>query len=324
MSKKALGRGLEALFQTTSDIADVTTKEESINFDSSEKNKTGESSPRMLFGSTDAIAEQQSNSFGYYVDITKIKASPDQPRKEFNQKQLEDLSESIREKGILQPILVEKNGDNFVIIAGERRFRAAGLAGLTQIPIIEKNFTDREKYEIALIENIQRENLSPIEEAKAYQTLINNYSLGQEELARIIGKNRSTIANSIRLLKMSDEMQNSLNVGDISSGHARAILSVINPSDQIVLFKRIIERGLSVRDTEKQATELNNGQKALGNSNNEKSPVKQKDPNIADIEQKFIDKFGTKVNLNGTLAKGKIEISYFSKEDLERIFDLLL
>lgn len=319
MSKKALGRGLEALFQATSDTANIiTTKEESISFDSSEKNKATDN----LFDS--AVAEQQSNSFGYYVDITKIKANPDQPRKEFNQKQLEDLSESIREKGILQPILVEKNGDNFVIIAGERRFRAAGLAGLTQVPIIEKNFTDREKYEIALIENIQRENLSPIEEAKAYQTLINNYNLGQEELSKIIGKNRSTIANSIRLLKMPDEMQDALNAGDISSGHARAILSVINPSDQIVLFKRITERGLSVRDAEKQATELNNGQKALGNSNKEKSSVKQKDPNIAGIEQKFIDKFGTKVNLNGTLAKGKIEISYFSKDDLERIFDLLL
>lgn len=321
MSKKALGRGLEALFQATSDTANViTTKEESINFDSSEKNKTTD----RLFDSADTVAEQQGNSFGYYIDITKIKANPDQPRKEFNQKQLEDLSESIREKGILQPILVEKNGDNFVIIAGERRFRAAGLAGLTQVPIIEKNFTDREKYEIALIENIQRENLSPIEEAKAYQTLINNYNLGQEELSKIIGKNRSTIANSIRLLKMPNEMQDALNAGDISSGHARAILSVINPSDQIVLFKRITERGLSVRDAERQAVELNNGQKALGNSNKVKSPVKQKDPSIADIEQKFIDKFGTKVNLNGTLAKGKIEISYFSKDDLERIFDLLL
>lgn len=291
MSKRALGKGLEALFQSVSD---------------------------------ETLAEDKNGVIGLYVDIDKIVPNPNQPRKEFNAEMLDELAESIREKGVLQPILVEKKGDRYIIIAGERRFRASGIAGLKKIPVIEKNFTEEEKYEIALIENIQREDLSPIEEAKAYQTLITSYNLGQDELSKKIGKNRSTIANSLRLLKMPQDMQDALSSGEISAGHARAVLSVINPADQRILFNRIINGGLSVREAEKQSSDLNNGMRSLHGTGEKKEQLqKKKSPDVMNLEQQLIDALGTKVNLNGSLAKGKIEISYFSREDLERLFDLI-
>ena len=291
MSKRALGKGLEALFQSVSD---------------------------------ETLSEEKVGAIGLYVDIDKIIPNPNQPRKEFNAEMLNELAESIREKGVLQPILVEKKGDRYIIIAGERRFRASGIAGLKKIPVIEKNFTEEEKYEIALIENIQREDLSPIEEAKAYQTLITSYNLGQDELSKKIGKNRSTIANSLRLLKMPQDMQDALSSGEISAGHARAVLSVINPADQRILFNRIINGGLSVREAEKQSSDLNNGMRSLHGTGEKKEQLqKKKSPDVMNLEQQLIDALGTKVNLNGSLAKGKIEISYFSREDLERLFELI-
>jgi ParB family chromosome partitioning protein len=291
VSKRALGKGLEALFQS---VSDETTSEERV------------------------------GAIGLYVDIDKIIPNPNQPRKDFNPELLDELAESIREKGVLQPILVEKKGESYIIISGERRFRASVIAGLKKIPVIEKEFTEEEKYEIALIENIQRENLSPIEEAKAYQTLITSYNLGQDELSKKIGKNRSTIANSLRLLKMPQDMQDSLSSGEISAGHARAVLSVINPADQRILFNRIVTGGLSVREAEKQSSDLNNGMRSLHGTGEKKEQLqKKKSPDVMNLEQQLIDALGTKVNLNGTLAKGKIEISYFSREDLERLFDLI-
>ncbi len=291
MSKRALGKGLEALFQSVSD---------------------------------ETLSEEKIGAIGLYIDIDKIVPNPNQPRKEFNAEMLDELAESIREKGVLQPILVEKKGDRYIIIAGERRFRASGIAGLKKIPVIEKNFTEEEKYEIALIENIQREDLSPIEEAKAYQTLITGYNLAQDELSKKIGKNRSTIANSLRLLKMPQDMQDALSSGEISAGHARAVLSVINPADQRILFNRIINGGLSVREAEKQSSDLNNGMRSLHGTGEKKEQLqKKKSPDVMNLEQQLIDALGTRVNLNGSLTKGKIEISYFSREDLERLFDLI-
>lgn len=300
MSKKALGKGLEALFQTT----------QGANY----------SEP----GGAEEKAVDASGGIGHFVDIEKIVPNPDQPRKEFDKEHLEELAASISEKGVLQPLLVEKRNDRFVIIAGERRFRAARIAGLKEIPVIEKNLSEEEKYEIALIENIQREDLSPIEEAKAYLTLINNYSLGQEELSKKIGRNRSTIANSLRLLKMPQDMQDALSSGEITSGHARAILSVVNPADQRILFSRILTSSLSVREAEKQASELNRGmRRQQGKSDGNDMLQKKKSPDIMHVEQKFIDRLGTKVSLKGSITRGKIEISYFSKDDLERIFEII-
>ncbi|MCL2793508.1 MAG: ParB/RepB/Spo0J family partition protein [Spirochaetaceae bacterium] len=297
MSKKALGKGLEALFQVSAnDKAPVHT-------DSDKKNTA-------LTG------------LGQFVDIEKVIANPEQPRKEFDEASLKDLADSIKQKGVLQPILVEKKEDKYQIIAGERRYRAASLAGLKEVPVIEKELSEEGKLEIALIENIQREDLSPIDEAKAFSTLIKNYNIGQDELSKRVGKNRSTIANSLRLLKMPQDMQDAISSGEISSGHARAILSVVNPADQRVLFNRITTGTISVREAEKQAANLNNGMRAAQDGKKHDTK-KRKSPDIVEIEQKFIDIFGTKVNLNGSIAKGKIEISYFSKDDLERIFDII-
>ena len=298
MSKKALGKGLEALFQAAGN------------------GEKGNYTPGLAKEKKDIAL-----GFGNFMDIGKIITNPEQPRKEFDDEALKELAASIKEKGVLQPILVEKKGDKYLIIAGERRYRAAVIAGLKEIPVIEKEFSEEEKLEIALVENIQREDLSPIEEAKAFSALIKNYNIGQDELSKRIGKNRSTIANSLRLLKMPQDMQDALSSGEITSGHARAVLSVVNPADQRILFGRIISGALSVREAEKQAAELNKGIRGAGQA--EKKEKKKKSPDILRIEQKFIDVFGTKVNLNGTLSKGKIEITYFSKEDLERIFEII-
>ena len=300
MSKKALGKGLEALLQAAGNV------ENGSNRENKEIDK-----------------KKPAAGFGYFVEIGKIITNPSQPRKDFAEEPLKDLAASIKEKGVLQPILVEKKGEKYLVVAGERRYRAASLAGLKEVPVIEKEFSEGGRLEIALIENIQREDLSPIEEAKAFSTLIKNYNIGQDELSKRVGKNRSTIANSLRLLKMPQDMQDALSSGEISSGHARAILSVVNPADQRILFGRIISGAISVREAEKQAANLNKGIRGAAQDGKKADTKKKKAPDIAAMEQKFIDVLGTKVNLNGTAAKGKIEISYFSKDDLERIFDII-
>ena len=255
------------------------------------------------------------------IKIQQIETNPDQPRKIFHEESLQELADSIREQGVLQPILVEKKGLKYCIVAGERRYRAASLAGLETIPAIVKSFTQGQKLEVALIENIQRENLNPIEESKAFRYLIETSALSQEELSKRIGKKRSTIANSLRLLNLNDSMQAAISAGNITAGHARALLSVVNPSDQIVLFEKIQLEGLSVRQAEKLASELNEGSRAA--KNKKKSTVKKKNHTIIQIEEKFIEALGTKVSVKGTLEKGKLEISYFSADDLERVYELL-
>ena len=297
MSKKVLGKGLEALFQAASN-------DKPLNYTNSDKEAPGV-------------------NLGQFVAIEKIIINPAQPRKKFDEEALKDLAASIKEKGVLQPILVEKKAEKYMIIAGERRFRAATIAGLKEVPVIKKEISEEEKVEIALIENIQREDLSPIEEAKAFSTLIKRYSIAQDELSKRVGKNRSTIANSLRLHKLPQDMQDALSSGKITSGHARAVLSVVNPADQRILFNRIISGELSVREAEKQAANLNKGIRGSGQQGKKEDSKKKKNSDIAGIEQKFIDVLGTKVNLRGSMEKGKIEISYFSKDDLERIFDII-
>ncbi|NPD71686.1 ParB/RepB/Spo0J family partition protein [Oceanispirochaeta sp. M1] len=255
------------------------------------------------------------------LEISRIRANPDQPRKIFSEESLQELANSIASRGVIQPILVEKVGDSFEIIAGERRFRASQLAGKMEIPAIIRDFTNEEKLEIALIENIQREDLTPIEEARAYKHIMVSLDLSQQEIAQKVGKKRSTIANSLRLLNLPSDIQESLNQGFITAGHARAILAVINPADQKILHSRIKDEGLSVRVTESMVEDLNQGKRP---QNREKAALpKNKTPEILGIEQKFIDHFGTKVQVKGNLKKGRIEISYFSEDDLERIYDLI-
>ncbi len=262
-----------------------------------------------------------------FINPSLLKPNPHQPRREFDEEALRELADSIREHGIIQPIIVEEAGDgSYFIIAGERRTRAARLAGLSAVPVIVKKFSDERKLEVALIENIQRENLNPVEEAQAYHKLMTLGNLSQEEAATRVGKSRSAVANALRLLKLPEDMQSSLASGQITSGHARAILSVLNPADQRILFGRIVGNGLSVRDTERMAAELNGGSRA--GATPAETPKKKeadagKDMELRALEQRFIDVLGTKVAVKGNLSRGSIEISFFSRDDLDRIYGLI-
>ena len=253
------------------------------------------------------------------ISIDKIEANKEQPRKSFDDNTLQELAESIKNQGVLQPLLVEKiNDDCYIIVAGERRFRAAKLAGLKEIPVIVRSFTEIERIEVALIENIQRENLNSIDEAAAYQYLIQKSGLTQEEVAVKVGKKRSTVANSLRLLQLPDSMKDDVISGVLSAGHARAILSLVNPNDRVLLRDKIIEKELSVREAEEEAELLNQGKKVKI-----KRTSKTKDPYVQEVEDKLLEAFGTKVEVKGNLKRGKLVIQYSSKADLERLYKIL-
>ena len=260
------------------------------------------------------------------LPITRLVPNPDQPRGRFDDDALAELAESIKQQGVIQPILVEErpHGD-FLIIAGERRWRASRAAGLDEIPVIVREFTKEQKLEIALVENVQREDLTPMEEARAYHHLMEALNLSQQDIAEKVGKKRSTIANSLRLLKLSEPMKNAVEEGSLSAGHARALLSVTNPADQELLFLKIIERSLSVRDAEAMATEMNRGHKSSDSPRKTgESPAPARDPEFVKLEEAFIEALGTRVSLRGTMAKGRMEISWFNKEDLDRLYGLFI
>lgn len=264
------------------------------------------------------------------IDIDKVKPNPNQPRKIIDQAALEELSASIKSQGILQPILVEEIADEvYVIVAGERRYRAAKMAGLKIVPCIVRSFTDLQRMEVSLIENIQRENLNPVEEARAYSYLLSQAGIKQEELAQKVGKGRSTITNSIRLLQLPEKMLDALEKGYFSPGHARALLSVENPADQEVLFSKIIDDDLSVRQAEALAADLNKGKRAINKLPFENQPQNDaKSPEILYLEEKFLSATGCRVEIkgkykNGAIKKGKILIPFTSEEELERIFQLV-
>lgn len=257
------------------------------------------------------------------LPINKIRPNPTQPRKQFDQDTLIELAESIKNQGILQPLLVEKISDgDYAIVAGERRYRAALEAGIEKVPVIVKSFSTIQRMEVSLIENIQRENLNPIEEAKAYLFLLEKAEISQEELSNRVGKKRSTIANSIRLLQLEEDYQEALLQDEITPGHARALLAVINPADRHYLYLKIVEDGLSVRKAEDLAKDLNRGKRASLEKRKEKAS--QRDIDIIVMEQRFLEAMQAKVKLKGTLTKGRIEIPYHSQDELERLYNLLV
>lgn len=257
------------------------------------------------------------------ISLDSLKPNPYQMRKEFSQEELAELAESIKEHGVIEPIIVTENpAGGYFIVGGERRTRASRLAGLEKIPAVIKTYSPEQMLETALIENIQREDLNSVEEAMAYRQLMEMGNLNQDEVAKRVGKNRSTVANSLRLLKLPEDMQHSLADGKISAGHARAILSVLNPSDQMILYARILGSGMSVRDAEQMASELNGGGRASVKTK-KADKKKERDPDIILFEEKLIEKFGTKVQIKGNLDKGTIQIDYFSSEDLDRLYSLL-
>lgn len=250
------------------------------------------------------------------LDITRIIPGEHQPRRVFNDKTLEELARSIKEKGVLQPIIVQRTGDGtFRIVAGERRWRAAAMAGLKKIPVIIRDNAPSDSLEIALIENLQREDLNPIETAEAFQRLMREFNLTQEELSLKVGKERATVANYLRLLKLPEEIKELIDKGSLSMGHARAILSIDSRSDQIELARTIVTKGLSVREAEALARRF---------PKQKKRHSRQKDPQVASLEERLKQSLGTKVRIQHKGKRGKIEIEYYSLDELDRLLSILL
>ena len=251
------------------------------------------------------------------VRISQIEPNKSQPRKMFDEDALIELSESIKQYGVLQPLLVQKKDNYYEIIAGERRWRAAKLAGVKEIPVIIKDYSDQEVVEIALIENIQREDLNPIEEAQAYQRLIKDYRLKQDEVAEKVSKSRAAITNSLRLLKLDTRVQEMVMEGKLSNGHARTIIGIEDGDKQYMIAQKIFDEKLSVREVEKLMRDLDKPQKPA-------KLLPENDFVYRDLEEKFTKIMGTQVSIkNKNNNKGKIEIQYYSQAELERIYDML-
>ena len=252
------------------------------------------------------------------LSMDLIKPNSGQPRKRFDEEAIIQLSQSIKEHGLIQPIIVKEDNSVYTIVAGERRWRAAKLAGLKDIPAIIMDLSDKDVLEISLIENIQRQDLNPIEEAKAYKKLLDDFKLTQEDLSKRIGKSRTAIANCLRLLNLDKRVQDYLIDGVISEGHGRAILPLTDNELQYRVSQTVIDENLSVRETEKLIRELSNTK-----SHNKKKENKSNNPYYMDLKNRLEELFGTKVYLNTKKNKGKIEIEYYSEEDLQRILDIL-
>ena len=298
MAARGLGKGLDALIPNSFENESVSKK---AKVKSDNENKGEKKEGEVM------------------VNITKVEPNREQPRKNFDEDALEELAESIKQFGLLQPILVQDRKTYYEIIAGERRWRAAKKAGLKEVPVIIKNLTEQEIVEISLIENIQREDLNPIEEALAYKKLLTEFNLKQDEVADRVSKSRTAVTNSMRLLKLCDEVQQMIINDMISTGHARALIGIEDPEEQYAIAQRILDEKLSVRDVEKLV-------KNLGKPKLKKPNDKDKSLEIIyrDIEENLKQKLSTKVAIsskgNGT---GKIEIEFYSHEDLEKLIDLL-
>lgn len=251
------------------------------------------------------------------LDITKVIPNPRQPRTEFNKENLQDLANSIKEQGVIEPILTRQRDGKFELVAGERRLRAAKLAGLAMIPAIVKEFTDEQSLELALIENLQREDLNPLDEAEGYARLAREFNFTQEQVAKKVGKERSTVANMLRLLSLPDKIKQSLRKEEIGRGHARALLALDNAEKQLELWKQILQNNMNVRDVEVAA-----GGKEKAKKGGRKRAYTTNSELNALVEQ-LTTHLGTKVKILGSQNRGRIEIEYFSKEDLERLLELI-
>ena len=292
--RKALGKGLGALITGAADAA-------------TERNRSDEA---VLQGTGQRVLE---------IPVSSVEPNPHQPRTHFDEASVEELAQSIRERGIIQPISVRQFGDGFQLIAGERRLRAARVAQLATVPaiILDVN-SDEELMEISLVENVQRENLNPIEEARAYRALMEECYLTQEEVAQRVGKERSTVANTLRLLNLASEVREALMKGQISMGHARALLGLDDERSQTSLCAQAIDRGLSVRRVEEMVR-----QKREPGGETPKPKPRTADPHILSIEEDLQRRFGTGVNIKRSGDRGRIEIEYYSNDDLERIIEIL-
>jgi len=255
------------------------------------------------------------------VPLDLVEPSPLQPRRDFTEEALRELADSIREQGIIQPLVVRPVGNKLELIAGERRWRAARLAGLTEVPVIERTATDREVLELALIENLQRENLNPLEEAQGYAQLQAQFNLTQEQVAQKVGRSRVAVTNALRLLKLAPELHDALRSGQLSTGHAKVLLGLPTPSLQISAADQVRSRGLSVRQTEELVTQLLAPQPAISPTS---APIPStRDPHVLDVENRLRDRLATRVGLRYRAGRGAIEIRFGSDDELNRLLDLL-
>lgn len=306
--RTGLGKGLGAIFGD--EVVESAAEDQKLKAHLQAENRTEKENKE----------ERQEIGKEIFLRVTSIEPNHQQPRKEFKEESLLELAESMKEYGVLQPLLVQKRGDIYEIIAGERRWRAAKLAGLKEVPVVIREYTKQQSMEIALIENVQRENLNPIEEARAYQRLMQEFHLKQEEIAARVAKNRVTITNSMRLLKLDERVQEMLIQNQISGGHARALLAVEDVEQQFQLANRILAEKLSVREVEKLV-------KALSKKKEPKEK-KEEDEGLTlifrELEDRMKSAMGTKVSINRKDSnKGRVEIEYYSEAELERIVELI-
>lgn len=292
--KKGLGRGLEELFGAV-EISPAA--EESAIQEEKEEN-AGEGGNGII-----------------YLDINEIKPNINQPRKQFNEEKIDELAASIETYGVIQPIILRKSDIGYEIIAGERRWRAARKANLKKVPCILKDLTEEENMVIAIIENMQREDLNPIEEAEALQQMIDKFGLSQEQVSKTVGKSRPYITNSLRLLKLPFEVRNYVLENKLTNGHARAIAGIADEAVQVEIADKAVEQGLSVRDVEQLVKNLNEPK------DKKKKEKKIKTPDVIKVEEELKEILGTKVNIKNKGKKGKIEIEYYNREELERLID---
>ena len=254
------------------------------------------------------------------IPLGKIQPCPVQPRRDFDRLALEELAQSIEANGIVQPLIARPVGDHFELIAGERRWRAADIAGLSDVPVVVREATDAEVLEMALIENLQREDLNPIEEAQGFQNLIDIHQYTQEQAGARVGRSRTAVANALRLLKLDEDVQAYVRQGRLSMGHAKVILGLEDATQQKMAAERILKNGLSVRATEDLTSQLQRGSKSTSTKSNGKATP---DVHVTSLQNKLTEKLGTKVALNYRKGKGAVKIQFYSDDDLERILGLL-
>ena len=292
--KRGLGKGLDSLIPT---------------------NVMMESEVQHATVSTASSAEEGKDGT-LMVKLSKVEPNREQPRKNFDEDSLQELAESLKQFGMLQPILVQNRGDYYEIIAGERRWRAAKIAGLKEVPVIVRELTDQEIVEISLIENIQREDLNPIEEAQAYKRLLTEFHLKQDEVAERVSKSRTAVTNSMRLLKLCDEVQKMVVDDMISTGHARALISIEDPEEQYLIAQKIFDEKLSVREVEKLVKDLHKPPKPPKEENKTLQAIYQ------EISERLKQSLSTKVSVSAKQnGAGKIEIEFYNHEDLERLLE---
>lgn len=305
MSKPALGRGLGALLGGAATASPPAASE-----------AAGATSSGVL-AAADAGERVQR------VAVNRLRPSPFQPRQEFTDAALRELADSIREQGVVQPLIVRARGEQFELIAGERRWRAARLAGLTEVPVIVREAGDTEALELALIENLQRENLNPIEEALGYRQLIEQFNLRQEDAAQKVGRSRVVVANALRLLKLPAELQAHVRSGRLSVGHAKVILGLADPAEQTLAAERVLADGLNVRQTEELVTRMQAGPALTGARNGGPRAAGSRDVHVAALETRLQERLGTRVHLRYREGRGALEIRFFNEAELERILGVL-